>query len=80
MESKHVPGIAIVSIDEPIDYMVNVKLARQMSPSDNMMLGLEMFDQACADIRAKILVYFPDAPAEAVDEMLELLVERTRRI
>lgn len=72
-------GIEAVSMDEHIDYMAKVELARGMLPCDKMMLGIEMFEAACADIRTRILATLPNASAEAVEQILRILVERADR-
>ncbi len=79
MESKLVPGIEIVSMDEPIDYWTRVEWSRQLSFSDKFQIGIEMFEVACAEICERIQTRFPGIPDPAVDEILGLLVEKSRR-
>lgn len=79
MESKLVPGIEIVSMDEPIDFWTRVEWSRQLSFSDKFLIGIEMFEVACAEIKAKVQAHFPDIPEPGIQKILGLLVEKSRR-
>lgn len=78
MESRIAPGIRIVSMDEPLDFQEMVDISRELPAGKKILLGLEMFDQACDEVRAKLRACFPEMPSEAVERVLGLLVERSR--
>jgi len=61
------------------EFRDRVRAARRMSPDERVRAGIEMFEDACEEIRNRIRASFPDVNQAILDRLLRHVVRFAER-